>query len=475
MMRLHNMLVAAAALCCATASFAQERITVDQAVAMALKGNLRLLSVEKRAGAAHDQALSTGARMLPSVRLSEEYQHWNCAAAFAFSGFANGAVCQQDITVPPPMQLNFSAFPTDQAAQLAAVLNPLVNGLLSGPPIVARKQDTNNFVASVSQPIVGLLHTGFDYGAQRANAKATDANVKGSQAFVVQAVRTGYLQYFEARALEQIAASSVAELAEQVTVNQARLKAGVITNADLLRVTVAHANARQQQIAAHAQGTVAKANLLDAIGLPSDANVEFEDPTTLLAFAAQPLPELHAATSEALRKRPEVQQARYTELAADRTKKARYLSLLPEVDAEGAYVRTDGQLFAPANQWFVGVRASWTIWEWGASFFQARAASRQAEASAIDAENQRRQVAVEVQNARAQSEAFAFAVEVARQAISSAQEAYRVTQALVQAGTATTTDLLDAQSALTTARLNLTRAQYDLAVQRVALARVMGE
>jgi len=49
-----------------------------------------------------------------------------------------------------------------------------------------------------------------------------------------------------------------------------------------------------------------------------------------------------------------------------------------DVDAEGGYVRTDGQLFAPPNQWFVGVRASWNIWEWGASFFQARAASRQA-------------------------------------------------------------------------------------------------
>jgi outer membrane protein len=473
MMRLHNFVFAIAISCCATASFAQERITVEQAVDLALKGgNYRLAAVEKRAGASHDIALSTGAHMLPSVHLSEEYQHWNCAAAFAFSNFANGAACLDVIQSQPALPApNLSAFSMAQQAQLGAILNPL----FAGPPIIARKQDTNTFVASVSQPLVGLLHTGFDYGAQRDNAKATDQGVKTSQAMVVQAVRTGYLQYFEARALEQIAGASVAELAEQVNVNQARLKAGVITNADYLRVTVALANARQQQIQAHAQGTVAKANLLDAIGFTPDAGVEFVEPTSLLAISAQPLPELHAATSQALHKRPEVKQADYAQKSANGTKTARYMSLLPEVDAEGAYVRTDGQLFAPANQWFVGVRASWTIWEWGASFFQARAAQRQAEASAIDAENQRRIVAVEVQNARAQTEAFASAVDVAIRTISSAQEAYRVTQALVQAGSATTTDLLESQSALTTARLNLARAQYDLAIQRVALARVMGD
>ncbi|HEY2745866.1 MAG TPA: TolC family protein [Polyangia bacterium] len=441
---------------------------------MALKGNLRLASVEKRAGSSHDQALATGARLLPSVHLSEEFQHWNCGAAISFANFAGGAQCPQDLPAAqafPTSLFTSSGFTAAQTGAISTLLSPL----FAGPPIVARKQDTNSFVASVDQPIVGLLHSGYDYASQRANAGSVDAGVKVSQATIVQAVRSGYLQYFEARALEQIAAASVAELADQVKVNEARLKAGVITNADLLRVTVAHANARQQQIAAHAQGLVARANLLDAIGLTVDADVEFEEPTSLLARGATTLPDAASATHEALKKRPEVVQARLAEKSAEHNRSARYLSLLPEVDAEGAFVRTDGQLFAPANQWFVGVKANWAIWEWGATFFQARAAARQAEASAIDAENERRQVAVEVTNARANTEAFAVSVDVAQQAISSAQEAYRVTQALVQAGSATTTDLLESQSALTTARLNLARAQYELAIQRVALSRVMGD
>jgi outer membrane protein len=437
-MRLHNFVVGVAVVCCATASFAAERITVDQAVALALKGNFRLMSTEKRAGSSHDQAWSIGARMLPGVHLSEEYQHWNCPFAIDFMTFIGG--CQTN-----PMQF------------------------------VVRKTDTNNFVAAVTQPIVGLLHTGYDYASARSNAKASDAGVRVSQAAVTQAVRTAYLQFFEARALEQIAAASVAELAEQVTVSQARLKAGVITNADYLRVTVALANARQQQIAAHTQGLVARTNLVDVIGLPADADVDFEEPASLLAMSKQPMPDVPSATHSAENKRPEVAQADNAARAAGRYKNARYLSLLPEVDAEGGYVRTDGQLFAPPNQWFVGVKATWNVWEWGATYFQARSAARQADAAAIDLENQKRQVAVEVKNTAAQTEAAAVAVEVAHDAIASAQEAYRVTQALVQAGSATTTDLLDSQNAFLTARLNLARAQYELAIQRVALARVLGD
>lgn len=438
MMRLHNFVATVAVVCCATASFAQERLTVDDAVHLALKGNYRVLTVGKRAVASHDVALSVGARLLPAVRLSEEYQHWDCPFAIDFMTFVGG--CQTN-----PMQF------------------------------VVRKPDTNSFVATVDQPLFGLLHTGFDFAAQRANARANDAGAKVTQAQVVQTVRTIYLQYFEARALEEIAAASAAELAEQVNVAQARLKAGVITNADLLRVTVAQANARQQQIAAHTQALVAKANLLDTIGLEADQAVELVEPTSLLHLASQPLPEMKAATKAAVTKRPEMAQAEESARAAAQTSRARHLSLLPEVDAEGGYIRTDGQLFAPPNQWFVGVRASWNIWEWGASFFQARAAQQQADAAALERDNQRRQVALEVQNATAQTQAAGVVVDVAQQAIGQAKEAYRVTQALVQAGSATTTDLLDAQSAFLTARLNLARAQYEHAIQRVALARVIGE
>jgi outer membrane protein len=159
---------------------------------------------------------------------------------------------------------------------------------------------------------------------------------------------------------------------------------------------------------------------------------------------------------------------------AHHAEKARLFSLLPEVDLEGAFIRTDGSIFNPANAGFFGVKASWAIFEFGASYYAQRAAAEQTAAAESDAENEKRMVAVEVSTDLAQTRSSAAAVEVAQQTIASAVEAYRVMQALLKAGSATTTDLLDAEAALTQARLNLTRARYQQAVAVVALNRSLG-
>lgn len=437
MMRAHNFVVGLALVCCATASFAEKRrLTVDEAVQLAVKQNPRLRGASLRQAGGHDAARSVGARLLPSVHLYEEYQHYK-----------------------DPFAVDFGR----------VLGNPNI------PPFAVRDRDTNTFSASADQPLLGLGHIAEDYLAQRDAAEASDANVTAARAQLVESVRSGFLRYFEARALGEIARSSEAELGEQVTVAEAKLKAGVLTNADLLRVQVAAANARQQEIVAESQATVTRAQLLAALGLrPSDPDVELVEPTALIGDGSG-LPADSAAADEAQRKRPEIARDKLLGSSADHTRKARWWALLPEIDAEAGYVRVDGQAFAPKDSLYVGARASWAIWEWGAGFFAARAAAKQAEAAGAELASEESQVAAEVQSSLAQSRAAAVVVEVAEKTIASAQEAYRVTEALVKAGSATTTDLLDAQSALTGARLNLARARYELALQRVALARVMGE
>ena len=91
-----------------------------------------------------------------------------------------------------------------------------------------------------------------------------------------------------------------------------------------------------------------------------------------------------------------------------------------------------------------------------------------------DQEMLARQIEAELTASLAQGDAARGAVDSADKAVASAQEAYRVPEAQVNAGTATTTDLREAQSARTPARLNLTRAQYELVLSDVALAHATG-
>jgi outer membrane protein len=403
--------------------------TVEEAVQLALESNPLLLSRQATArGARHMEKAARG-RMLPVVHVFDEGQHWDSAYSIAFG------------------PSNFTV----------------------------RNQNINTLVVSADQPLTGLLHLAHEKSALRLDAEASEADIETARAELKEAVETGFLTLFEARALEEIAKASEAELADQVQVTKARVTAGVLTNADALRVQVAVANARQQEILAHTQGEVARARLLLAMGLlPTEDGVDFVEPKSLLARAHAALPRQKDAQQQAFAIRPELRRLSLRIESQDNARQARKFSLLPDVDAEAAYNRLDGQIFAPTNAAFVGFKVNWNVWEWGATWYAQRAAEEQTNAVRHDREVQAGQIAAEVATDLAQARAATSAVDVARDTIASAVEAYRVTEALLKAGSATTTDLLDAQAALTQARLNLTRAEYEQAIAQVTLARGIG-
>ncbi len=419
-------LVLGATLAAGAARAEGRTLTVDQAVALVEQNNPRVLAVLALSRGGKDQARSALGRMLPSVHLNDEYQHWD--SPYAYMGLA------------------------------------------------IRDQDTNQLAVAADQPLLGLIHLAHDHEAEGRRAEATEAQLETARADLRAAVQTQYLRLFEAKGLAEVARASERELTEQVTVTQAKLNAGVATTADLLRVQVAAANAKQQEILAHSQEEVARASLLGAVGLPqSDTQTQFAEPTALLEGGSRDVPQsIDEADRRAQSARPELREKRLQADAAHHGQKARLFSLLPEVDAEAAYLRTDGSIFNPHNAGYFGIKATWAIFEWGASYYAQHAAAEQAEAADHDAEDTSRRIGVEVATDLSQLRAATAAVDVARQTIASAEEAYRVTQALMKAGTATTTDLLDSEAALTQARLNLERARYEQAIAQVALRRGLG-
>ena len=428
--RLFLLSCALALLSSASAAAGESRVvTVDEAVAMAIAQNAALQAARARLEAGQAAASSTARRLAPAIHLGDEFQHYNSTFDAAISPVASFRV---------------------------------------------RGRDTNMFTVAADQPLLGLLRLSADYSGQQESAEAGAAQVESAELSLRQAVETLYLRVFEAKALEGTALASEREINDRLDVARAQLATGVLTEADVLRVQVAAANARQQAIQAHSQELVARAGLLALMGLPADdTGVTFAEPKSLLESGQKP-PEAAAAQDQALSGRPEILQTRLSLQVGEHQRRARLYALLPEIDLEGAYLRSYGQVIVPTNSAFIGLNAKWAIWEWGASYAAYRASQAQARAAAFDLENQKQQIRAEVTSTMAQLDAAASAISVAEQAITSAQEAYRVTDAQLQAGTATTTDLLEAQSALTQARLNYLRAQYELAISRVNLRRALG-
>jgi outer membrane protein TolC len=403
---------------------------VDLAVRLTLEHHPGLRGVRARTAAAEDQSRSLRGRFLPTIVVSDEHQRYSEEYRIPFPGLG---------------------------------------------PLTARQLNVNTLVAAASQPVLGLLHLSQEKAALDDLAAAARVGEQSAEAAILESVRTGYLRYFEARAAEEVARAAIAQLEEQRQVTEARVKAGAATTADVLRVEVAAANARQQAIQAQAQQQVVRSALLLAMGFSAqDAEVVLAEPTALEEADPPALTEVEAQAAAATR-RPEVERARLEHSAASHQATGRLLALLPEANLEAAFVRIQGQEpFAPPQSAYVGVKASWVVWDWGATWYAHRAAVRLADAAGAAREDQQHQVMGEASARLAAATSSRAAVEVAQAAIASAEEAWRVTQALAQAGTATTTDLLDAQGALTQARLNLVRAKYQRAVAAVGLQRAVG-
>jgi len=418
------------------AALAEARLTVGEAIKEALQTSAQVKAARARADGAADSARSLRGRMLPSVYLSDEQQHYSEPWTVDFA---------LDLPGMPPLSLP------------------------------ARNINTNTFVVSARQPVLGLLHLSQDYVALASSGEGAEASVRAAEAAVREEVETGFLRIFEARALAATARAAVQQLGEQVDVMKSKLKIGVATNADVLRLQVAVANARQQEIQANAQEKVSRSGLLAALGRSvDDAATDFEEPAELEADKASVRP-LSEALESAMARRPEIVAVSLQARAASQHTRAKLLELLPELNLEAAYIHIHGEVLAPTDSAYVGIKAEWLAWEWGAKYYEGRNAADQAAAARAELDGLRRRVGAEVAARRAQADAALSAVDVARSVIDSADEAYRVTDELMKVGSATTTDLLDAQSALTQARLNLVRARYEHAIARVALARATGE
>mgnify|MGYP002146838043 CR=1 FL=1 len=407
-------------------------LTLGEAERLALETNPQLRSIDARTRSAEDVARSVRGHMLPALRFQNEYQHYSSPFVAPFQ-------------------------------------------LAPGQQFVLRDQDTNTLVLNASQPLLGLARLIEEYRAQRETASATAAQARAAQAAVRRGLRLGFLRYFEAKALTEIAKQSEDELTEQIVIAEAKLKAGVLTNADILRLQVAKANARQQGVQAQAQADAARAAVLIAVGRTLEDGGDLVEPKELLDASRSEPPKVQAAVTQAAAARPEIQLQQHVISASQHQARSRLYAFLPELSVEGTYVRIDGQAFAPPNAVSVGLKAQWAFWEWGASYYQLRASRLLAVAAREDLAQQQRQIATEVTSELAQSTAARSAVDLAQKTIASAEEAYRVTNVLLKAGSATTTDLLESQAALNQARLNLTRAQYQQAVAHVSLRYSLGD
>jgi outer membrane protein len=414
-----------AVLCAPT--WAQDSISLRDAVRMALTGNQSIAAATASNDAAAARVTQARSGLLPKVNYAESWARSD-NPVFVFSSLLT--------------QHQFG----DQNFQIGTLNRP---------------DSLNNFqsVVTVDQPIYDAGTTKQSVRSAELTKDMTSEDQRRAQQDVIASVTRFY--YDAQLSADQLSATSLAMRSVEADLDRAesRRSAGMATDADVLSIRVHLAAVREEQIRRSADLDIARAALNDALGLPLGSEHML---TTAMVPLALPQATLASYEQNGADARPEVRQAKAAKELAETSAAAARGNLLPQVSFHAA-VEADRQRFynqGGAN-WLVSIGVRWNLFNGFADkarIVESQAALRR---STADQERADSTIRLQVRRAWAELRAAQQRIESARATQADAEESLRISQNRYEAGLSTTTDLLRVETALLDTRTRYLAAVHD--------------
>jgi outer membrane protein len=304
--------------------------------------------------------------------------------------------------------------------------------------------------------------------AARGQLEADRFGLAATQGDVVLNVKVAYFQVIEAKKLLEVAEVSITRLQQHLQQAEGMYEVGLRPKIDVTRARVDLASGIADRVRQAGALQVAKATLLNAIGVVQPLDYEVED---MPAEAGAP-ETLEPLVAEALERRPEVKQLQATTKGLEANVSAAWADYLPDLTGTGTY-NYAGTMFPLPNNWDIGAALSVPIFNGFLTRAQvagARATLRQAQAAL---EGQRLSVRLEVERAYFDVRTALEQLEAQRVAVRNAQENLDLAQARYREGLGSAVEYTDAQVALTSAQANEVQALYNVQIARATLERAV--
>jgi outer membrane protein TolC len=411
--------------------WAQEPLSLREAVRLSLRTNQAIAGISAEARASDARIAQARGGMLPKVDYSESFTRSDNPVFVFGSLLTEHQFSAESFAIGP---LNRPDFLNNFQSQLT-VDQPLYDAGL-----------TRNAVKSAE---LGRKMT-----AEEQRRVQMEVISRTTQAYYGAVLAAEML-----KAAEQAVRSAEADLARAESVRAA----GMSTDADVLSIRVHLAAMREQRIDRAADVDVANAALNDALGLALDTAHALITPLEAIVL---PDPQLDGLERSASTSRPEARQTLLaTQLARTQADGAR-AAMLPQVSFRGAF-EADRQRFIDRGgaNWLAAISLRWNLFNGSAD--KARIAET---AQLVDrAQSAERltdsAVRLEVRRAYAGLKAAQQRIEVAKAAVAEAEESLRITGNRYEAGMNDVTDLLRTETAVLESRTRYLAAIHD---QRIA-------
>ena len=439
MARCARWLTAILATIVSTPVYAQEPLTLEQAVQAVLAQDPSIRAARAVETGAQAGVTEARAGFFPTFSISESWQRGD-EPVFVFSSLLS--------------------------ARRFAAANFAIDSL-NHPDPIGFFQTTFR----VEQIVFDGGHARFAAAAARRDADAAAAVAEETASRETLAATQAFGRVLIAASARRAAEGDLESAREDLARAERRRDAGMASQADVLALRVHVADLESRSIEAQGDAASARADLNRLMGRAVDTSFE---PVAPPDAAETPLPDLTTLLKDADAARPEIHRAQALDEAARATSRAARSVLLPQVAAQAA-VNVSGTTFSDrASGWIAGGELRWTFSAGGAEIARRRAAASTASAAQAEADASRGAVHVEVVAAYEKLTSARTRRSTGRAAIEEARERQRIVRDRFEAGMAGVDEVLTASSALLDAEARDTAARVDEMIGRAMLHHAVG-
>lgn len=299
-------------------------------------------------------------------------------------------------------------------------------------------------------------------GAARANREAAQHTLNRTQEKLRANIRTLFYRALGSQVLVDVADQNVKTLEGHLQDVQARVRSGVSTRFDTLRVEVQLEEANTEKIAAESQVSVQRARLYEALGVGDDgARLEGDLPQDFSKIDTTKLKLDHLTREDRVATQLAAEEAGQLASAA----KSHWY---PKVSLYGSYEDYNNYNHTIVGddehykyQSIFGIALRWNLFDGGADLAaQRQAAYRQQMANERLAQFDQ-DVPAEFEESRRRFEYDVINFKAKQSSVKKAEEAVRLARGGLRAGTRTNTEVLDAVVDLNRAKAAVVKSQVD--------------
>lgn len=400
-------------------------VTLEEAIARALKANPQVVQAEGTVTNAASAELSAVGAYLPSL-----------------SANATGSLSSSDRIVPDTGTVVSGSNDTYSAG-----LSTSWNVFTGGQRSATRKQT-------------------------RAQSGAAGAQLTAQRASAVLDVERAFYEVLRATGLEEVARSRIERAKQNEDAAERRLAVGSATRSDLLRARLDHTTAREALRTAETQRTSAALSLGRLIGADGPAQAQADGnlgPKPFTLTEAALITELESNA-------PAVLAAASTLRASEAGVSVAKATYLPSVRLSAGYdwFNQDASFNGGKTSWSVRLGLSYPIFDGFLREERVQRARTQEVVSQAQLADTRRAVRSGASQALAQLRLSADRITLSEQSVEVAREDLKVQEERYRLGATTILELLTSQENLVQAEINLVSSRFDYRIARAELEALAG-